>query len=255
MGIRTLFHKISSLFFREEAHSSIDEFHETLPHSFSHPEYLVAALTHPSFSGENQYHFLSYERLEYLGDAVLEMVTSDYLFRAYPEASEGELTRRRAALVNRVSLAARARELGLPEYIRAQPVTDHPIEESESVLGDVMEAIIGAAYLDGGMGPATQVIRFLLPFPESDEGSATSHHTNYKGELIEYCHTHGIPDPVFKTLDKQGPDHSRIYRVAVSIRDTLLGKGEGPSKKKAGQIAAKHALTRLKNSPGFREKP
>ncbi len=252
MGLRNLFRKVFDTNPRHEPDGAIAEFHRQLPYTFNDPRYLTAALTHPSFSSDTNYHFLSYERLEFLGDAVLELIISDYLFRQYPRASEGDLTRRRAGLVNRVTLASRARELNLPKYIRTQTVPDHPIEESESVLCDVLEAIIGAVYLDGGMEAARGMIRFVLPLEEIGVPSST-HARNYKGELIEYCHLHEIPNPMFQILDRRGPDHSRIYRVAVSIRDTLLGEGEGPSKKKAGQIAAKHALTRLKESPDIVE--
>lgn len=252
MGLGTFLKHLFATPSPQQRESSIAELHSQLPYTFSNEEYLQAALTHPSYSGDQGYHFLSYERLEYLGDAVLEMVMSDQLFRKYPKASEGELTRHRAALVNKVTLATRARELNLPHYIRAQSVPENPIEESESVLSDVMEALIGAAYLDGGMQAARTVIAHLLPLEDRATSTAPDRR-NYKGELIEYCHTHDIPSPAFRTLAKSGPDHSRTYRVAVTIRNTLLGEGQGPSKKKAGQIAAKHALTRLQHSAELRE--
>lgn len=253
MRLRSFIEKLLNSQPKEYSTSSLTDLHQHLPYTFSDERYLSAALTHPSYSGEDTYHYLSYERMEFLGDAILEMITSDWLFHEYPEASEGELTRKRASLVNRITLARCARELNIPRYLRAQTVPGNPIEESSSVLSDVVEALIGAVYLDGGLQASRTLIHFILPLEES-ERTEQPDNRNYKGELIEYCHLQEYPNPKFRTLDKSGPDHSRVYRVGVTLGKVPLGEGKGPSKKKAGQIAAKHALTRLKQSPELREK-
>ncbi|MBS1271373.1 MAG: Ribonuclease 3 [Candidatus Marinimicrobia bacterium] len=215
-----------------------------IKYNFSNPDLLSQALTHPSLAREQLSPLHTYERLEFLGDAVLELIISDYLFRFYPNFPEGALTKKRSALVNKNILASIGKEIGLPEFIKSQSVADRPIEESEAVVGDVVEAIIGAAYIDGGMKAARKIVLHLFPLHDSTEGSSEDR-MNFKGVLIEYCHTHDQPEPIFQTVDRIGPDHSRQYKVAVLLNKDVVATGKGSSKKKAGQAAAKHALSRL----------
>jgi len=218
-----------------------------LSYRFSNPKLLSQALTHPSLPGEQSNRLHTYERLEFLGDAVLELIISDYLFRAFTGSPEGALTKKRSALVNKHTLASIGKNTGLPEFIKSQSVTDRPIEESDAVISDVVEAIIGAAYIDGGIQAAKQIVFHLFPLQYLKESSA-GERTNYKGGLIEFCHTHGLPEPIFQTVDRSGPDHSRKYKIAVLLDKKVVATGEGSSKKKAGQDAARHALSRLSNN-------
>ncbi|HKJ68781.1 MAG TPA: ribonuclease III [bacterium] len=222
-----------------------------LGYVFHDETYVKKALTHASLDNNRTNHLRSYERLEFLGDAVLELIISEFLFTTYPSDSEGELTEKRAQLVNKSALAAIGQNLGLPRFIRSQTVVENPIEHSESVLSDVVEAIIGAIYLDGGMKVTEKVVYDLFPLTPLKDKNGVSREINYKGELIEFCHEHHLPPPEFTTLQKSGPDHSRIYTIGVSLQGKTYGIGEGSSKKKAGQIAARKTLHVLEEKMGL----
>ncbi len=221
-----------------------------LGYSFRNETYLKQALTHASLNNNTPNQLYSYERLEFLGDAVLELVISEFLFKTYPTDSEGELTEKRARLVNKSALASLGQNLELPRFIRSQTVVENPIEHSEAVLSDVVEAIIGAIYLDGGIQAAEKVVYHLFPLTPEIPDQTVSQEINYKGELIEFCHAHNLPSPEFKIHRKSGPDHSRIYTIGVSLQGKTYGIGEGSSKKKAGQIAARKTLHMLEEKMG-----
>lgn len=241
MVIRTLFRK---LFSPSERHTFASLTNQ-LGYQFRNQLYLKKALTHPSLDANSPSELYSYQRLEYLGDAVLELIISEYLFLEFPADSEGELTERRASLVNQSALASIGKKLDLSKYIRSQQIAESPIERSEAVLSDVVEAILGAIYLDGGYQTAQTVVHRLFPLPKSGNGEDTHNEPNYKGDLIEYCHAEKMSTPIFKTMKKSGPDHSRIYTIGVQINGIIYGTGKGSSKKKAGQRAARLALENL----------
>lgn len=215
-----------------------------LSYRFQNTKILEQALTHSSLVEKQPSHKYSYERLEYLGDAVLELIITDYLYHRFPSDTEGELTRKRAAIVNKSTLASISNNLSLSDFIRSQTVPTNPIEKSESVLSDVFEAIVGGIYIDNGMETARSVILNLMNLDQLEHEDEFPLR-NYKGELIEYCHTHSIPLPQFQTVEKSGPDHSRQYKIAVLIDGNVYGVGEGPSKKKAGKQAAQEALFKI----------
>ncbi|MCF7805653.1 MAG: ribonuclease III [Candidatus Marinimicrobia bacterium] len=241
MGLyHSLISKLTSLL------SPGDEFNQltrALSYSFQNKTLLRQALTHPSMIQESSSGSVSYERLEFLGDAVLELVISDYLYHRFPYISEGALTQKRATLVNQTALERIGRRLHIPDYILSQDVPDRPIEQSSAVISDVVESILGAIYLDGGLHAAEQTIYKQFPLAEAAED--LDDQINYKGKLIEYCHMEGLSEPVFETIDKYGPDHSRQYKVAVRLNEDIVAVGDDSSKKKAGQGAAKQALSRL----------
>jgi len=137
------------------------------------------------------------------------------------------------------------KRMNLQNYIRSQEVKEHPIEQSESVLSDVVESLIGAVYVAGGLQAARKSIHALLPFNTREFNTKDRSSFNYKGKLIEYCHSHDLPEPQFRTVARGGPDHARIYTVAIYLLEQEYGRGDGSSKKKAGQHAAKHALETL----------
>lgn len=229
-------------FFRQPKYLSL---RRKLGYTFRHEIFLYQALTHPSLGTNGKNHLESYERLEFLGDSVLDLIISDFLFHEYPTAAEGELTEHRAQMVNQAALAAIGEDLGLSEFIRSQTVVNSPIEHSEAVLSDVMESIIGAIYLDGGLTAAQKVITRVFPLTTFKE-QAPFKEKNFKGELIEFCHANNLPSPEFRTLRKTGPEHARIYTIGVILREKTLGIGQASSKKKAGQIAARNTLPLLK---------
>lgn len=230
--------------FRSNRKSTYTRLLRKLGYRFRNEVHLRKAVTHPSLGTNGIEHQDSYERLEFLGDAVLDLIISDYLFQEYPDATEGELTEHRAQLVNQAALGSIGFNLGLPDFIRSQTVVNSPIEHSEAVLSDVVEAILGAVYLDGGLAAAQAVVRRLFPLSNFTE-IAPFTDRNFKGELIEFCHVHDLPSPEFRTLEKAGPEHARTYTVGVILRDKTFGVGQGRSKKKAGQIAARNALPLL----------
>lgn len=119
-----------------------------------------------------------------------------------------------------------------------------PIEHSEAVLSDVVESILGAVYLDGGLAAARKVVKRLFPLSNFKEVAPFTDR-NFKGELIEFCHAHDLPSPEFRTLEKAGPEHARTYTVGIILHNKTFGVGRGSSKKKAGQIAARNALPLL----------
>lgn len=217
-----------------------------LDYSFHDIGLLEIAVTHPSALQHDDPRTDSYERLEFLGDSVLDLVVSEYLYQSFAEALEGDLSQRRAQLVNQKTLADIGRTIGLPGFIRSQSVHDRPLEDSDAVVSDVVEAILGAIYLDGGLGAVQEVISHIVYVPQQDsKWQAPNASDNYKGKLIEYCHEMELDSPIFKTINITGPDHASTYTVAVMISGEKISTGRASSKKEAGQNAAKYALAQL----------
>ncbi len=238
---------IKSIIQGRKNHDYLAELENNLTYRFNNPKLLEQAITHSSLIEQQPSHEFSYERLEYLGDAVLELVITDYLYHNFPEDTEGQLTRKRAAIVNKTSLAAVSEMLSLPDYIRSQTVPANPIEKSESVLSDVFEAIVGSIYIDSDLATVQAVILNLMDLKRLEHEHEFPLR-NYKGELIEFCHTNNLPLPQFQTIERTGPDHSRHYKIAVLINGETYGVGEGSSKKKAGKQAAHLALMKLEKN-------
>ena len=187
----------------------------------------------------------SNERLEFLGDAVLNSLVADYLYRTYPSLEEGDLTKIRSRLVNRKSLALRAKELNLSEHMLLSSSALQSVEAgSDSLLADAFEAVIGALYLDGGLAAARAFVsRTLL----SNTGILTIALTddNYKSALLEYAQGHSMGVPRYNVSKEDGPDHDRRFTVEVFLGSECLGVGTGRSKKDAEQAAAAQALDRI----------
>jgi len=246
MGLIRLFSRVRNSF--KQSSNSVSALQKQIQYKFQHPELLTTALTHPSSLKDHAARMRSYERLEFLGDAILDMIVSEFLYKKHPSATEGDLSQQRALLVNQDYLSEIARTLHLQDFIHAQHVPDNPVEESDAVLSDVVEALIGATYLDGGLKAAEELVRKILPLPvpQNINSLATENGTsNFKGQLIEYCHDQGYDPPEFRTVDKTGPDHARIYTVEVVVNGQIVGQGSGTSKKKAGQYAAESALAQM----------
>ena len=200
---------------------------------------LEAALTHPSYGGD--YHVEHYQRLEFLGDAVLELYVSEALYRAYPSLPEGKLTRMRADLVCEAALSRAALRLGLNEPIRLSVGEERSGgRQKPSILCDVMEAVIGAVYLDGGRKKAGELIDRAIG-ENIREGNATSDHLDAKSRLQALLQSKGLM-PVYTLVAHEGPDHMPVFRYAVSAEGKTLGEGEGHSKQNAQIEAAKQAL-------------
>ena len=226
-----------------------------LCHHFRQLQLLTEALTHASVSYEAQRSGLDNQRLEFLGDAVLQLALSHELFARLSDSDEGRLTKARAHLVSTKSLARLAREIGLgPHLIMGRGEEASGGRERDSTLADALEALIGAIYLDAGLDAATQfVIRVL-----GDELDRLGHgliEFNPKGELQERLQAINSEAPAYRIIGQTGPDHAKFFEAAVSWGGKELGRGAGKSKKEAEVLAASAALahpdfeTLTSNSP------
>lgn len=212
-------------------------------HSFKNESLLQLALTHSSCdlaSGENN------QRLEFLGDAVLDLIIAETLYEKFPQADEGALDRCRASLVNGKSLARIATNKGLAHHLQVgEAHRQHHAEPSKAMLEDALEALIGAVYLDGGTEAARKTILHLFGF-QIDAIELTTGSQNPKGKLQEWSQKHHEGEvPAYEELPAEGPDHDRRYSAAVFLGDKELGRGTGSSKKTAEAEAAKAALRSL----------
>jgi len=224
-------------------------FEKRLGHRFRHHGLLELALTHRSHANERG-RDEHYERLEYLGDAVLGLVTADWLYRKHPELPEGELSRLKAQLVSRGTLARHAAALALGEVLRLGIGEERSGGRAKtSLLADSLEAVFGAVYLDAGLSAAAKVIHLMLePMLEVEEGRSQLLDADAKTRLQEIAQARGGALPEYRHTGATGPDHSRLYRVECWLNAQLVGEGEGSSKKQAEQKAAASALGRLQES-------
>ena len=216
---------------------------DKLGYHFENPALLENALTHSSYANENKSRGLqSNERLEFLGDSVLGMVTADYLYRTHPDLPEGVLTRTRAALVCEESLAEVAGLLDLGAYLKlGRGEESGGGRHRPSIVADAVEAVIAAVYLDGGIGSARKLIsRFILE-REQEKGANRDHKTALQ-ELVQRESGQVLS---YRLVGTSGPDHAKVFRVEVDLNGAPVGAGEGRSKKEAEQNAAKAAIARL----------
>lgn len=207
---------------------------QAIGYTFHDQAHLRLALTHPSTKlPDNQ-------RLEFLGDAILEFCVSDMLYRKYPALHEGELTARRAALVCERTLSALARSLDLGnDLLMGHGEEQTGGREKPSILADAMEAVLAAIYVDGGYEAVREVILRLF---EQDERMIAWRGQDDKSALQEYTQAHGLALPQYAIIAQTGPDHDRRFTAQVSVLGVAVATGEGNSKKAAEQAAAKTAL-------------
>jgi ribonuclease-3 len=217
---------------------------EILGYRFRDRALLRKALTHRSYANSVEDH-PTYERLEFLGDSVLGLVVARHLFVRYPEQSEGQLTKRKASLVNLKTLTAVAKREGLGAWLRLSPEEDKAGGRRRgSILSDVFESVVGAIYLDGGLDAAVKVIEQVLLRPLANEAPDLLE-VNYKGDLLEYLQGRGLGMPRYEVTDEAGPDHQKVFTVVVHAGGTIAGRGVGSNKKDAEQLAAREALRTL----------
>ena len=228
-----LFQKILSFFISKP--KKIKQFEQRIKYKFINLSLLDKALTHRSFKNSSNE---NYERLEFLGDAIIDHVVSHWLYIKYAKSNEGTLTKKRAALVNRDFLAMLGKKINIIDIINIDSgVNLNDKKVSDNISADIYESIVGAIYLDGGYENAEKFIHRTLCLAEkfSDEN------TNYKGQLIEFCHTKGFSIPVFETIESHGPEHEKTFTVKVSINNDYW-KGIGTTIKSAEQDSAQRAL-------------
>lgn len=214
-------------------------------HRFARPELLSRALVHSSHANENPGEGEDNERLEFLGDAVLELAVSEELFRRFPTADEGRLTSVRAKMVREKTLAEVARSLALPEFLKlGRGEEAQGGRERDSILADLVEAVIGAVFLDGGFAAARDCVLHLLDgrWPEAAQLPASK---DYKSRLQEVTQEKYKARPVYHLVSSQGPEHTKVFTVRLELPGGQSTEGEGGSLKKAEQLAASRALKLL----------
>jgi ribonuclease-3 len=214
-------------------------------HRFRNPGLLNEALTHRSHANSTN-SAVTYERLEFLGDSVLGLVVARALFLRHPKYSEGELTKAKASLVNVKTLTKVARREHLGDYIHLSPEEDRAGgRQRSSILADVLEAVIGAVYLDGGIEAAEDLIQQLI-LDHFDSHDTRLMNVNFKGDLLEYLQGQGQGLPRYEVVNETGPDHEKVFTVAVHTNGRVVGHGVGTNKKDAEQQAAREALSVLR---------
>src|SRR5215475_7047584 len=223
----------------------LEECQKTIGYKFNKPELLRSALTHTS--GANT-RLASFERLEFLGDAVLGLVCVEQLYRRFPEYQEGEMTKVKSAVVSRVACARFSQELGLGEFLfldrGMRPSGDLP----SNMLADVFESVVGAIYLDGGMDAVRPfIVRFLDP--EIDRVVRDAANNNYKSLLQQVAQREYGGTPRYQVLDEQGPDHDKCFKVAAEVNDHFFPPAWGRNKKEAELKAALNALASIHEEP------
>ncbi len=207
----------------------------------------LQALVHRSFLEQNDDFEVSNERLEFLGDAILNLIVADYLFNKFPYEEEGFLTKVRAKIVNRNTLGDVGERIKLDSFILVgRNLSKSLVNNSKSIVSDAVEALIGAIYLDRGMKACTKfVIKFLVKPIVSDGEYLIDE--NYKSQLLEYAQGCKLKAPTYRVLKEEGPQHDTIFTVEVLIGIKTLGVGEGKNKKVAEQNAAKIALKKIRS--------
>lgn len=230
----------------EQRKNKLENFQKKLGHEFNDIGLLNQSLTHKSFVNENNRKFKDNERLEFLGDSVLDLIIGEYTLKNFTTHMEGDLSKIRAALVNESNLSLIARSLNLGEYVQlGKGESLAGGHDKNSILANTFEALVAAIYLDEGLKKTAQI---LLPLFKSDlhHLANTSSYRDHKSELQEYTQAIKIPIPSYKVVKEIGPDHNKIFEVAVTINDKISGHGKGKSKKEGEQEAAKEALIKLK---------
>lgn len=219
---------------------------ERIGYRFSSPALLDEALTHRSFTNEQPGATSPHnERLEFLGDAVLTLVVSATIFAAYPALSEGELTRIRAEVVNEQALARIARRLELGPLLRlGRGEQRSGGSDKDSLLANVLEALLGSIFRDGGLDAARQLVENLFAGSIA-EAAERKEGIDSKSRLQELVQSQQGRSPSYRLQEVSGPDHQRIYVVTVAVDDVILGSGRGRTKKAAEQAAAREALAHL----------
>ncbi len=225
------------------------EFQEKVGINFKNQNLLKEALTHRSYINENPSWDVPHnERLEFLGDAVLELIITENLFEKYPQHDEGTLTSVRAALVNYVSLSKIAREIGLGDYIFMSKGEAKDVGKArEVILANAIEAFLGAVYLDQGYGVISEFIKKTI-FIYTDEIIEKSLYRDSKSLFQEIVQDRFKVTPSYQVIEESGPEHKKIFKVGVFVKSNKIADGEGYSKQEAEVEAAKNALYVFKAS-------
>jgi ribonuclease-3 len=222
----------------------LSDIQQRISHTFKDPELLERALTHTSFANENKVPFHN-ERMEFLGDAVLNLVVSEHLMKLCPNSNEGDLSRLRAAVVSEPALASVARTISLGDFLllgKGEEQTGG--RDKDSLLANSLEALIASVFLDAGLAATeTFIIGFFGDFIQHTCAARVT--LDYKTKLQEVCQERLKQLPEYRLASETGPDHRKQFEVEVWIKDRHFGRGSGKNKKEAEQHAAREALERL----------
>jgi ribonuclease-3 len=222
--------------------ASLEKLQDRLDYRFADPELLVRALTHSSAVSPSKRVGQSYQRLEFLGDRVLGLVVADMLYKRFPQANEGALSRTLNTLVRKETCAVIARRLGVgTAMILGESEARTGGAEKEAILGDVTEAIIGAIYLDAGLEPA---YKFVEAHFEEFIADGQTHNADAKTTLQEWAQARGLEPPVYALVERTGPDHAPEFTIAIDLAGFDRLAATGPSKKIAEHKAAEEFLIR-----------
>lgn len=224
------------LLFRSSKTDPLYKLEKICGYHFRNRIYLKQAFTHRSITSNPR---KNYERLEFLGDAVIDIVISKELMKEFPESDEGILTQKRSALVQKSFLSSMGRLLNLLDFL----IIDSTVDITQDKIAikqaaNLYEALIGAIYLDKGIEPAKRIILKTIWINRQEAWKSVNH----KGHLIEFCHTKQLPNPKFLITDVSGPDHQKLFEVHVKIGENVYPSGIGSNKKAAEQNAAQNAI-------------
>lgn len=229
---------------------NLRELEAVIGYRFRNKNHLIQALKHRSFtarSGEKRRN--SNERLEFLGDSVLNFLTGQYFYENFADKHEGDLTKMRSILVSGENLSGTARKIDLGKYILIGDFEERTGgRDKDSILEDCMEALIGAVFIDGGIKKASALIKRLI-LSEADDIIRMKKHANYKSELLELVQSKGYTPPTYELINSEGPEHDKIFTVSVLIGGKAFADGTSNSKKKAEQEASANALNLIENNP------
>ncbi len=225
--------------------NNIKKFQRSIGYSVRNQDIFVQALLHRSFLTRVSHPVRSNERLEFLGDSILNLIVAEYLYHYYPDAQEGELTKVRSRLVNRKALAAYAKDIRLSDFILMSSSAAQAIGKGcDTIIADTYEAVIAAIYLDGGYDATRRFVERQV-LAALKNGSVITEDQNYKSMLLEYAQANGLGVPRYTIIHEDGPDHDRTFTVEVLLNNERHGSGTGKNKKEAEQVAASKTLQQL----------
>ena len=241
-----LFQAILSQFLRRPEAPKDSTFEYRIGYFFRDPELLAQAMVHRSWIvGRDLEYWHTNERLEFLGDSVVNLLVTEHLYRIFPHLPEGDLSKMKGAIVSGKALAESARDWDLGAYLRVgRGEAKCGGREKESLLADAFESVIGAVYLDGGIDPCRKILEKSL-FPCIDGILGSEDFINHKSLLLEGMQARGMGAPEYRLAESKGPEHSKIFHMQVVFNGEVCGEGSGNSKKKAEQEAAREAMVHL----------
>ncbi len=226
----------------EDRLAELSALEKTLDYKFSDSFLLNKALTHKSYTNEKGGDLKNNERFEFLGDAVLDLIVSDYSIQTFQDRSEGSLSKIRAAVVKETCLTVIAQSLNLGRFLLLGKGEEFSGGRTKSsLLANAFEAVAAAIYKDGGLSAATKVFLPLLK-EEINKVAKTSEYRDFKSELQEFTQNKFSCIPSYRVIGEKGPDHQKVFEVSVFVKQKLLGTGTGKNKKQAEQTAAQEAL-------------